>query len=403
MALDLAARDVLNNPYPTYTRLRQNEPLALLSSGEKGQVWFLTRYEDVLQVLKDPRFSSDPRKRHDEQPSQTRRFVPHILRAFQDSMVMVDDPDHRRLRDLVHKAFTPAMVEQMAGRIQDISDQLLDQASIKPVADLIHDFALPLPLTVISEMMGIPEKDRLKFHRWTASFLESFSGGLSNILIQLPNGYKMYRFFKTLVKQRRSDPQDDLITRLVQAEDSNDHLSEEETLAMIFLLLFAGHETTVNLIGNGTLALLEHRDQLQKLHDNPDLIDSAFEELLRYSNPVMTVAPRIALEGVEIRDQRIPAGSTIQLGIASANRDEAAFDHADELDIMRSPNRHVAFGMGIHYCLGAPLARLEGRIALQTLVQRYPNMQLAIPFDAVKWRNSVGVRGLQSLPLRLNP
>lgn len=401
MAFNLAAREFLENPYPIYAHLRQHEPVTLIQQRQMGEGWFLTRYDDVMQVLKDPRFSSDFRKRSPES-ARGSRWMPNVFKAFQDSMVMADDPDHRRLRDLVHKAFTPAMVERMEGRIHEITNELLDRAAKKREVDLIRDFALPLPLTVISEMLGIPEKDRLKFHHWTASFLDSTVAGKWGIVRLLPNALQMFRFFKSLVKLRRAHPQDDLITGLVQAEDNNDRLSEDETLAMIFLLLLAGHETTVNLIGNGMLALLEHRDQLQKLHDHPELIDSAIEELLRYSNPVVQVAPRLALVDVEIGGHHIPAGSTLQLGIASANRDETAFENADDLDITRNPNRHVAFGMGIHYCLGAPLARLEGRIAINALAQRFPNMQLAVAPDQVKWRNSVGVRGLQALPLKLN-
>jgi cytochrome P450 len=191
------------------------------------------------------------------------------------------------------------------------------------------------------------------------------------------------------------------VTALVQAETDNDRLSEDELIAMLFLLLLAGHETTVNLIGNGTLALLEHPDQLQRLSDHPELTESAVEEVLRYHSPVEKFGPRIALEEVEVSGQCIPKGSGILLGLASANRDEAVFENPDQLDIGRTPNRHLAFGMGIHFCLGAPLARLEGKIAIQTLVQRYPHMQLAIPFEEVKWRKSTMLHGLHSLPLRL--
>jgi cytochrome P450 len=402
MTFNLTAREMLENPYPIYARLRQHEPVTLVEQQAMGQAWFLTRYDDVMAVLKDPRFSSDMRKRPAPKTWRNRIWMPNIFRTLQDSMVMADDPDHRRLRDLVHKAFTPARIERMAGRTQEISDELLDKAARKSEVDLVADFALPLPLTVISEILGVPEKDRLKFHKWTASALNVTSGGLGRILSLVPDALQMFRFIKSLIRLRQTDPQDDLITGLVQAENNHDRFSDDETLAMIFLLLFAGHETTVNLIGSGTLALLEHPDQFEKLHDNPDLIGSAVEELLRYANPVTLVAPRLALVDVEIGGHRISAGSTVQLGLASANRDETAFDNPDDLDITRNPNRHVAFGMGIHYCLGAPLARLEGRIAINTLVQRYPQMQLAVPFDRVKWRSSVGVRGLQALPLKLN-
>jgi cytochrome P450 PksS len=211
----------------------------------------------------------------------------------------------------------------------------------------------------------------------------------------------MMRFFRKLIHLRRAEPRDDLLTALVQAEEQGDRLSEDELISMIFLLLLAGHETTVNLIGNGTLALLQHPEQLQKLRENPELIGSAVEELLRYGNPVEQPSPRFAREEIHLDGHVIPQGATVMPLLASANRDESMFENADKLDITRKPNRHVAFGMGAHYCLGAPLARLEGTIALQQLVRRFPQMKLAVPEEQLRWRGSVGLRGLKALPLRL--
>ena len=295
------------------------------------------------------------------------------------------------------------MIQQMGSRVEQISNQLLDEAAKQETIDFIRMFSLPLPLTVISEMMGVPEKDREKFHKWTAHFIDSASSANPmTMLPQLPNAIQMNRFFRQLMTLRRTDPQDDLITALVRAEEAGDKLNEDELVAMLFILLLAGHETTVNLLGNGVLALLQHPDQLAKLRANPELIDSAIEEILRFTNPVQQIAPRYALEDVELHGQHIPKGSSVMCGIASANRDELVFPNADQFDITRTPNRHIAFGLGIHYCVGAPLARLEGKLAFQVLFKRFPNFELAVPVDQLQWRESGALRGLKSLPLRLN-
>ena len=400
MTLDTTSAQFRHDPYPTYATLRKNEPVPLINEVTMGKAWLVTRYDDVVTVLKDPRFSNDSRKTATE-VRKTPWWMPRVMSTFKDTMLLADDPDHRRLRDLVHKAFTPRRLQEINARIEIITDELLDGMAHKQSIDLIHDFALPIPLTVISDMMGVPQKDRLKFHRWMGTFLEISAGSKLQMLGKIANMMQMYQFFKAMISLRRKDPQDDLITALVQAEQDGDRLSEDELIAMIFLLLLAGHETTVNLIGNGTLALLENPDQLHKLQQQPELMDSAVEELLRYTNPVEQPAPRYALEDVELSGQKIPRGGRVLVGIASANRDESAFPNADQLNIERTPNKHLAFGLGIHYCLGAPLARMEGKIGLQKLIARYPNMQLGVTSDEVQWRTSMAVRGLKMLPVRL--
>ncbi len=399
MTFDTTSPQFRQDPYPTYANLREHEPITLLENTTMGlgRAFLVTRYDDVVTILKDTRYSSDMRKVGDT--SQSKWWMPKALTTFQNSMILVDDPDHRRLRDLVHKAFTPRMLQDMNGVIENVTDELLEKMAKKGSVDLIEDFALPIPLTVISDMMGVPHKDRHKFHKWMGTFLEITGGSKLQMIGKASNVFQLYRFFKGLIKLRRKDPQDDLVTALVQAEQDGDRLNEDELIAMIFILLLAGHETTVNLIGNGTLALLENPDQLHKLQNQPELIDSAVEELLRFTNPVEQIAPRYNLEEVELSGQKIPKGSRILLGIASANRDETAFPNADQLDITRTPNKHLAFGLGIHYCLGAPLARMEGKIALQRLVARFPNMQLAVKPDEVQWRTSMAVRGLKTLPI----
>ncbi|MBI1257080.1 MAG: cytochrome P450 [Chloroflexi bacterium] len=405
MSLDISSVEYRQDPYSVYRQVREENAISMVTGLGGGKSYFLSRYDDVVSVLKDTRFSNE---RHKVSESSGLKlldawWMPNIFKAMSNSMIMVDDPSHARLRNLVHKAFTPRMIQQMGTRVEEISNQLLDDAAKQKTTDFIRQFALPLPLTVISEMMGVPAADRDKFHKWTANFIDSASSANPiTMLPQLPNAIQMNRFFRQLMTLRRTDPQDDLITALVRAEEAGDKLNEDELVAMLFILLLAGHETTVNLLGNGILALLQHPDQFEKLKANPDLIDTAIEEILRFTNPVQQIAPRYALEDVELHGQRIPKGSSVMCGVASANRDETIFANADQFDIARNPNRHIAFGLGIHYCVGAPLARLEGKIALQVLLKRYPNLQLAIPESQLQWRGGGALRGLKSLPLYLN-
>ncbi|MCC6187958.1 MAG: cytochrome P450 [Anaerolineales bacterium] len=397
--VNLSAPEVRADPYLLYARLRESAPLAQAKVPMFGRVWLISRYADVVAALKDPRFSSD--QRNATAGEGTPRWLPRIFRILATSMVVTDDPDHYRLRNLVHQAFTPKRVEGIAARVEAITAELLDRAAAKRQVDLLADFALPLPLTVISEMMGVPARDRLNFHRWTAKFLETPSAGLGAMLAQLPNGVRLLRFFENVIAERRANPQDDLVSALVAAEEAGDRLNEEELLSMIFLLLLAGHETTVNLIANGTLALLQHPDQLERLRADPGLMARAVEELLRFTNPVEHGTTRHLLEDVTLHGVTLPKGSRALALLSSANRDETVFDNAGRLDLGRHPNRHVAFGLGIHYCLGAPLARLEGQIAFQALIERFPNMQLTIPPERVRWRSALAVRGLKALPVSL--
>jgi cytochrome P450 len=402
MALDLTSQTFQQDPYAYYARLREQAPIANLpgSSLFFGGGWLITRYDDVVRALKDPRLTVEQRKVSDRIDGSREWWVPGIFRALLSSMVMVDNPDHARLRNLVHKAFTPRMIQQMGGRIEAMSQALLEQMAGKTTVDLMADFAGPLPITVISEMMGVPPTERHRFHHMIRSFLDA--GSLWSMLKQFPNSIALHRFFKRLVALRRREPEDDIISALVQAEEQGDSFSEDELIAMLLLLLLAGHETTVNLIGNGTLALLQHPEELARLQGDAALLESAIEEMLRYTNPVQQIAPRYALEDVELHGERIPKGNTILLGIAAANRDERIFPDADRFDIARKPNPHIAFGLGIHYCLGAPLARLEGRIAFRTLLDRFPQLRLAVPGGELEWRGGPSLRGLKRLPIRLD-
>jgi cytochrome P450 len=385
------------NPYLTYARMRK-QGAVLRVNGLFGEGLALPRYAEVAAVLKDPRFASD-RKSVPGVRSMGQWWMPSTLKLIASSMVLKDPPDHRRLRNLVQKAFTPAMVESMNGRIAQITEELLDAAVKKPVVDLIADFALPLPLTVIAEMLGVPQADGLAFRRLITGLQDPASLSLFSFVLNYPYMVQLGRVLRRLVKQRRDRPGRDLVSQLVQAEEEGGRLSEDEVISTVFLLLFAGHETTVNLIGNGVLELVRHPEQLRRLRDRPELIDKAIEEMLRFTNPVGFVAPRFAAADLELDGVPVPRGSMVTLLIASANLDEAAFPDADRFDISRDPNRHLSFGLGTHYCLGAPLARLEARVAIPALLRRFERLDLTMPVEKLPWRRGIALRGVTALPL----
>ncbi|GCE09458.1 cytochrome P450 family protein [Dictyobacter aurantiacus] len=385
------------NPFPFYAQLRAEAPVFTVTLPTKQRAWLITRYDDVLSVLKDERFAKDRRNAMTPEQLKKMPWIPPMFKPLERNMLDLDSPDHTRLRALVHKAFTPRLIEQMRDQIQALTDELLDAAERKGSVDLIADFALPLPLTVIGRMLGVPARDNPRFHRWTKAVLSA--GTNMNYVVLIPSIMRFMGYLKKLTKERRAHPQDDLITALVQARDGSDQLSEDEVLAMIFLLLIAGHETTVNLIGSGTLALLEHPDQLEKLRGDPTLIKPAIEELLRFVCPVEMATERYAREDIEIAGTTIPRGELVLAVIGSANRDASHFENPDALDITRKNNRHLAFGQGAHYCLGAPLSRLEGQIAITTLVQRMPGLRLNTAPEQIRWRGGFILRGLEALPV----
>jgi cytochrome P450 len=314
-------------------------------------------------------------------------------------MLDTDPPDHTRLRALVSKAFTPRLVEGMRGRIQAIADALLDALEDKGDIDLIDEYAFPLPVTVIAELLGVPVEDRDKFRQWSDA---AVSGNATKEYIEkilIPHMQAFTNYLRAMFEEKRRNPEDDLISALVRAEEAGDRLSEDELLGMVFLLLIAGHETTVNLIGNGVLALLEHPDQLQKLRNDPSFIKLAVEELLRYDGPVETSTERFAREDVAISKTKIPKGEMVLVVLAAADRDPERFPYPDTLDITRTDNKHLAFGKGIHHCLGASLARMEGQIAVGTLLRRMPNLRLKAPPKSLVWRPGLVLRGLKALPV----
>jgi cytochrome P450 PksS len=312
-------------------------------------------------------------------------------------MLMVDQPDHTRLRGLASKAFTPRMIEQLRPRIQQITDTLLAAVQNQGQMDLIKDFAYPLPITVISEMLGIPPTDRSQFRNWTQVLVnDAIDPQQEDAVVAAMDAFLDY--IKTLLNEKRAHPGDDLTSKLLQAEEQGDVLNENELISTIFLLIAAGHETTVNLIGMGTLALLQHPDQLHLLQQDPSLIPSAIEELLRYTSPA-TITARGATEDVTMHGKVIHKGDAVFISLIGANTDPQHFPDPEVLDLTRQENQHLAFGKGIHYCLGAPLARLEGQIAIGTLFQRFPHLRLTCDPTQLVWNRAFGLRGLTSLPV----
>jgi cytochrome P450 len=321
------------------------------------------------------------------------------MKPLARNMLDTDPPDHQRLRSLVQKAFTPRLMERMRPRVQAIADALLDAVQERGKMDLIDDYAFPLPITVIAELLGVPAEDRNKFREWSNAAVSGDTTQEYLEKILLPHMQAFTNYLRAMFEEKRKNPKDDLISGLVRAEEAGDKLSEDELLGMVFLLLIAGHETTVNLIGNGVLALLQHPDQLQKLRDDPSLIKPAIEELLRYDGPVETSTERFAREDIAIGGTVIPKGEIVMVVIASADHDPERFMDPDALDITRAHNRHLAFGKGIHFCLGASLARMEGQIAIGKLLRRMSELRLADPPESLTWRPGMVLRGLKGLPV----
>ncbi len=401
---DLASPAFKADPYPFYAHLRDEAPVWRTTLRDRRTAWLVTRYEDVTRVLKDDTFAKDRLNAMDQEQRAKTPWMPGFLKPLERNMLDLDDPDHARLRALVSKAFTPRLIERLRGRIEALCEELLDAMERKGErrsgAELVTDYALPLPATVIAELLGVPAEDHAKFHRWSNRLVSVSSG--RDMLRALPAALSFVRYLRKLVERRRADPQDDLITALIRAEEAGDKFSEDELLAMTFLLLVAGHETTVNLIASGTFALLEFPEQMEELKRDPLLVKSAIEELLRYTSPVEMATERYAREDVEIEGTTIPRGELVLAVLGSANRDGRHFEDPDILDLARDPNRHLAFGRGgAHHCLGAPLARMEGQIAISAFLRRFPKARLAVAPELLRWRRGLFLRGLQRLPLAL--
>ena len=400
---ELADPIMFSDPFPRYAELRRHAPVSRVHSKQLvgGGAYMLTRYEHVLMVYNDVRFSSD----HSRGGSSfLMRHLPKMFRLLTNSMVYKDDPDHARLRRLVNKAFTPRMVQGMRGDIERIVGELLDQVAQRgsETVDLVAEVALPLPLSVISSMLGVDAADRERFHVLVERFVVGLgSGSAAEAVRTIPTARRLYAVLEGLAAARREQPDDGLISGLLEANEDGDSLSDDEIIAMIFLLMLAGHDTTANLIGSSAVALIEHPEQAERLRAEPALLPSAVEELLRFTTPVPCGTTRYLTEDVEVEGVTLAEGSKVLGMIISANRDETVFDRPDELDLSRDPNKHLTFAFGKHFCLGNQLARLEGQIAIGELVRRFPAMRLAVPTEQLRYKPSQSLRGFRSLPLVL--
>lgn len=396
------APEFREDPYPYYAALRELEPVHRTPFG----VYILTRHADAAAVVRDPRLSNDEANSELAQAMRATREDPTVVDQF-DSVVMLflDPPDHTRLRSLVTQAFTPRVVEGLRPRVEALVDELLDEveAHDNGSMDVVADLAYPLPVVVICELLGVPPSDHETFAGWSRELSASIDPRpLRTVDQEARIGIAAQSFLEymvTLVEERRRAPRDDLISALIAVEESGDRLSMEELLGTALFLLIAGHETTVNLIGNGTLALLRNPDQLARLRADSDLDKPAVEELLRYDSPVQ-LTQRITLDDYEVGGVTIPKGQNLVPLLGAANRDPAAFPEPDRLDLGRGDHRHLAFGGGAHFCLGAALARLEGAVALGRLARRFGEIELA--GDPVR-RSTFTLRGLERLPVRVRP
>lgn len=392
---------IWTNPYPLYQKLRELDGLAhCVQFGREARI--LTRYKDINAMLRDTQlFKNDPRNATGERSFFDRFYIPKVVKAFARSMIFVDDLDHRRLRSLASKAFTPARVDEMQSHIKDITESLLHEAAQQKTFDLMSAFALPLPLQIISEMLGVNEQERRHFHSMINAIFHVTTG--RDFVKNMPKFFGLYRFFKRLLKRKRRHPEDDLTSALIKAEEDGDRLTPEELMGTVFLLLFAGHETTVNLIGNGTLALLENPEQYEQLKADHSLVPSAIEEMLRYYSPAQMIQIRHVAEPCHLGGVDLAKGDMLVPMVGSANRDRTIFENPDAFEIQRKPNKHLAFGVGVHFCIGAQLSRVEGRIALTAMLEKFKHIQLAVDPDSLKWRaGQGGLRGLQSLPVQVS-
>jgi cytochrome P450 len=389
--------DYFQDPYSVHARLRAKRPVTPVIMPGGVPVWLVTGYAEARAALADPRLSKRMPGWHPEPDSIIATMDLHMLNS--------DPPDHGRLRRLVNKAFTARQVERLRPRITAITTGLLDDMADQGThrgqseVDLLASFAFPLPITVICELLGVPPADQDDFRAWSATIVSD---------IPAPEVFQahataMARYFMTLLAAKRQQPRDDLLSALLAARDDEDRLSENELVSMAFLLLVAGHETTVNLIASGVLALLLNPGELARLRADRSLLGSAVEELLRYVNPVNNATFRFTGEPVEIDGVPIGPGEVVLVSLSGADRDPSRYADPDRLDLGRDSGGHVAFGHGIHYCLGAPLARLEAEIAFGALLDRFGELTLAVPPDALRWRPSTLIHGLESLPVRLAP
>ena len=439
-APDLFTWEFAANPYPTYAWLREHAPVHKTRLPSGVEAWLVTRYVDAKHALADPRLSKNPAHHDEPAHAKGKTGIPGERKAeLMTHLLNIDPPDHTRLRRLVSKAFTPRRVADFAPRVQELTNDLIDRFAADGSADLIHDFAFPLPIYAICDLLGVPREDQDDFRDWAGMMIRHGGGPRGGVARSVK---KMRSYLADLIHRKRealsdaptphpggnpSDapaptpggnlpgtptpaptPTEDLLSGLIRASDHGEHLTENEAAAMAFILLFAGFETTVNLIGNGTYALLTHPEQRARLEKSlaageSDLLETGVEELLRYDGPVELATWRFATRPLTLGGQDIAAGDPVLVVLAAADRDPERFADPDVLDLGRRDNQHLGYGHGIHYCLGAPLARLEGQTALATLLTRLPDLQLAGDPADLRWRGGLIMRGLRTLPVEFTP
>jgi len=394
IAFDMMSPSFLEDPHSVYRALRENDPV---HRARQIRGWLFTRYDDVLALLRDERMSSD--FRHNTNYPRMKKAQLRAGRTEEElerpTMLNSDAPRHTRLRGLVNKAFTPRAVRALEGRMQQIVDEMLDATRGQTGFDVIDALAYPLPVIVIAEMLGVPPEDRERFRHWSDEAVRSLGMvGPEDLRASVAALRELHEYLKPIAEDRRREPRDDLLSGLLAAEEAGDRLTLDEVFQSVTLLLVAGNETTTKLIGNGLLALLQHPDQLERLRRDPELVDTAVDELLRWDGPVHATG-RTAVESFEFQGARINRGQMVLVSLAAANRDPARFDEPEVLDVGRVDNPHLSFGQGMHFCLGASLARLEARTALGGLIERYPAMKLAT--ERPRWGSNVALRGLAEL------
>ena len=402
---DLNSEEFANNKYAYYKWLREESPV-FHGKYITTDSYVLSRYEDCVMMLNDPRFIRD----RTTITGGSKSFIPLPLPSFislpksvelmAHSMIYEDEPDHKRLRSLVHQAFTRKSLSQISARIEQLTDELLDQAEAKGTVDLKEAYALPIPVTVIQEMVGVADEDMSELYKGIEAIIDGFSGWriVRTMFWDMP---RLSKFLRKLIERKRDHPGDDMLTGLIQAEEAGESLSEDEIVGMVFLLIAAGFETTVQLITNGVFALLQHPEQLARLRDNLDLIEPAIEEILRFSGPVQSTEANYAAEDITLHGVTIPKGATVFPFLGAANHDPAVFENPEVFDITRSPNKHLGFGSGIHSCLGAPLARMETKIAITNLIARNPNLRLAVDPSELEIQVRPGFHMYKRLPVVL--
>ncbi|MEU5271171.1 cytochrome P450 family protein [Streptomyces hygroscopicus] len=387
---------MIEDLYPALAALREAGPVHRIAGTDGRPAWLVTRYEDVRRLFADPRLALD--KRHAAPGSFSGFSLPPALDA---NLLNMDPPDHTRVRRLVVKAFTPGRVERMRGPVRRIADELLDAIESDGRADLLAAYAGQLPIIVICDLLGVPQGDRRDFRAWSDALITPDPAR--------PRAAKeavgsMLRFYTGLIAKKRAEPGDDLLSDLIRVRDDetgdgDDGLTEDELTSLAFLILLAGYENTVHLIANSVLTLLDHPATLQELREDPSGLPAAFDELARYEGPAPLAIRRFPLEDIEIGGVTVPAGETVLLSVASAHRDPAHFQDPDAFNPHLGRSGHLALGHGIHYCLGAPLARMETETALAALLQRFPGLRLDVPREELRWRPSIRARGLISLPV----